>query len=144
MEKRYESAICTDLLIKKMEDNKTFILLMKRKNTGSNDGEYELPGGHLESGEDLYDSMIRETKEELLVDLKREDIKLIYLMHHYTGNRLNFIFETDGSKINPKIGEPDKCSELKWVDINELPDNTTSKVKIIINDIRNNITYNVL
>lgn len=144
MSERYLSVVCADLLIKKQENNKTYILLMKRQNTGSNDGEYELPGGHLEKDEDLYDAMIRETKEELLLDLKREDIKLIYLMHHYTGNRLNFIFETDGSNINPQIGEPNKCSELKWVDINELPDNTTDKIKTIINDINNNITYNML
>ena len=143
MSERYLSAVCADLLIKKQKNNKTYILLMKRQNTGSNDGEYELPGGHLEKDEDLFEAMIRETKEELLLDLKREDIKLIYLMHHYTGNRLNFIFETDGSNINPQIGEPNKCSELKWVDINELPENTTDKIKTIINDINNNITYNM-
>lgn len=33
---------------------------MKRKNTGSNDREYELPGGHLEANDDLYEAMIHE------------------------------------------------------------------------------------
>ena len=144
MSERYLSVVCVDILIKRQENNKTYILLMKRQNTGFNDGEYELPGGHLEKNEDLYDAMIREIKEELLVDLKRDEIKLIYLMHHYTGNRLNFIFEVDGRNIDPKIGEPNKCSELLWVDINELPNKTMNKVKTIINDINNNITYNIL
>lgn len=144
MEERFKSVVCTDLLIKKIIDNEVYILLMKRQNTGYNDGEYELPGGHLESNEDLYDSMIREAKEELLINLKREEIKIIYLMHHYNGERLNFIFEVDGTNLNPIIGEKDKCSELKWVKINDLPNETTNKVKLIINDIINNINYNKL
>ena len=138
MEERFKSTVCVDLIIEK--DSK--ILLMKRKNTGYNDLEYELPGGHLEKDEDLIDAMIREAKEELLIDLKREDIKILYLMHHYTGERLNFIFKVDGTNLNPKIGEPNKCEELKWVSINNLPDNTTDKVRIILNDILNNKTYN--
>lgn len=144
MKERFKSVVCVDILIKRVIDNKECILLMKRKNTGFNDGEYELPGGHLEDNEDLYDAMIREAKEELLIDLKRDDIKIIYLMHHYSGNRLNFIFETDGSNLKPKIGEEDKCSELIWSDFNNLPNETTNKVKLIINDIKNNIKYNKL
>ena len=85
--------------------------------------------------------MIREAKEELKEEIKREDIKIVHLMHHYTGERLNFIFEIDGNLIDPKIGEADKCEELVWVDINELPDTTTDKVKKIISDIVKEIFY---
>ena len=46
--------------------------------------------------------------------------------------------------VDPKIGEPNKCSELKWVKIDNLPNNTTDKVKMIINDIINNNFYNCL
>ena len=138
MKERFKNGVCVDLLLKK--GNK--ILLMKRKNTGSDDGMYELPGGHLEYDEDLYDAMIREIKEELIIDLKRNDIKLIYLMHHYTGERLNFIFECNIENLEPKIGEPNKCEELIWVEINNLPNNTTDKIKLIIKDIINNTFYN--
>lgn len=37
---------------------------MKRCNTGHDDGYYELPGGHLEQGENIFNAMIREIKEE--------------------------------------------------------------------------------
>ena len=141
MEERYKSVVCVDLIIEK-DDKK--ILLMKRKNTGNDDGMYELPGGHLEKNEDLYDAMIRETKEELDIDINKEDLDLIYLMHHYTGERLNFIFKTKLNNLKPIIAEPNKCEELKWVKINSLPSNTTNKVKIIINDIINNNKYNKL
>lgn len=144
MEDRFKSGVCVDLLIKKIVDGNTYILLMKRQNTGSNDGEFELPGGHLEAGEDLYEAMIRESKEELLIDLNVNDIKIIHLLHHYNGERLNFIFETDGTNLNPQIGEENKCSELRWVKIDELPNETTDKVKLIINNIINNTFYDKL
>ncbi len=144
MEERYKSAICLDLLVKRVVNNQEYVLLMKRKNTGFNDGEYELPGGHLEANEDLFDAMIREAKEELLIDLKRDDIKLIHLLHHYNGDRLNFIFETDGTNLNPQIGEEEKCEKLEWFKINELPNETTDKVKQIINNIINNKNYDIL
>ena len=48
----------------KYENGKKEILLALRKNTRYNDGEYELPGGHVDEGEDLMNAMIRETKEK--------------------------------------------------------------------------------
>ena len=76
-------------------------------------------------------------------DINIYNIKIIYLLHHFNGERLNFIFETC-KDVDPKIGEPNKCSELKWVKIDNLPNNTTDKVKMIINDIINNNFYNCL
>lgn len=140
---RFKSIVCADIVIKKIVDGKTYILLMKRENTGSDDGYYELPGGHLEENEDIYNAMIREAKEELCINLKRKDIRLVHILHHYNGERINFIFETD-KKLNVKIGEPNKCSELLWVNINRLPKNTTDKVKKIINNIRKNNLYDCL
>ena len=125
----------------KNENGKKQILLSKRKNTGYKDGEYELPGGHLEENEDLYEAMIREAKEELGISLKRENLKIVHIMHHYTGKRMNFILETEKSDLEPRIMEVDKCEELKWVEINNLPENTMEKVKIIISYIEEGELY---
>ena len=134
MEERFKSAMCVDLMISRNWNNKKEILLMKRKNTGYDDGKYELPGGHLEPNEDLIDAMIREAKEELLIDIDRESLKIATLMHHYTGNRLNVIFETDGTNLNPQIGEKDKCEAIQWFDIKHLPNNISDKMQTIINN----------
>ena len=144
MEKRFKSVVCADLMITKQVENETYILLMKRQNTGTDDGYFELPGGHLEKGEDLFDAMIREAEEELCLKLKRKDLKMIHLRHHYNGERLNFIFETNGEKLNPQIGEPKKCSELRWVNIKKLPKETTGKVKKMIKNIIKNNFYDFL
>ena len=135
---RYKSVVCCDLVITK---NENLILLMKRQNTGTNDGEYELPGGHLEEGEDIFNCMIREAKEELCISLKRNDLTLVHIMHHYKEGRINFIFQTTLKDKEPKIGESNKCSELCWVDINHLPKETTKKVRKIIKNIQNKEYY---
>ena len=142
MSERFKSVVCVDLLLKRKDGDDTYILLTKRMNTGNDDGYFELPGGHLEANEDLFDAMIRELEEELLITLKSDDLNLVYLLHHYTGDRLNFIFEADGTKLEPRIGEPDKCSEIRWVNIRDLPNETTDKVKDIISDILKNKKYN--
>ncbi len=141
MKERFQNAIVADLLMIKNEDGKKKILLSKRKNTGYKDGEYELPGGHLEENEDLYEAMIREAKEELGISLNMQDLKIVHIMHHYTGKRMNFILETEKSDLEPRIMEVDKCEELKWVEINNLPENTMEKVKIIIGYIEKGELY---
>ncbi len=136
---RFKSVICVDTLF--IKDNK--VLLMERINTGNDDGYFELPGGHLEENEDLFDAMIREAKEELLIDLSRDYLEIVHVMHHYTGLRLNVIFKCN-KDINPSIGEPNKCSKLIWSDINDLPINTTDKVKKIISNINNDKYYDYM
>ena len=141
MKERFQNGIVADLLMIKNEDGKKKILLSKRKNTGYKDGEYELPGGHLEENEDLYEAMIREAKEELGISLNRQDLKIVHIMHHYRGKRMNFILEIEKSNLEPRIMEVDKCEELKWVEINNLPENTMEKVKIIISYIEKGELY---
>lgn len=135
MEDRFQCSICVDLLMLKQENDKLKVLLMRRKNTGFNDGEYELPGGHLESDEDLFDAMLREISEELLIDAKREDLEIAHLMHHFSGRRINVIFKINGESFIPAIGEPEKCDKLEWFDLNNLPKNTSAKMKKIIENV---------
>lgn len=141
MEERFKCAVCVDLIATRKNDSKTQVLLMQRKNTGDDDGNYELPGGHLESGEDLFDAMIREAKEELLVDIKRQNLQLAHIMHHYTGTRINFVFHLDGKNYNFQIGEKDKCDSLVWFDINNLPKNISAKMQKMIKNVTSGILY---
>lgn len=142
MEERYQSMIVADLLLKRKNDSgKTEILLALRKNTGYNDGEYELPGGHVDAGEDLINAMIREAKEELNIELERENLKIEHILHHYKGNRLKFVISANKYYGELKIGEPDKCEKLEWFNIEELPENIDKKVKKVLKEIKNGIFY---
>ncbi len=143
MEERYQSRIIVDLLLKKInkENGKEEILLALRKNTGYNDGNYELPGGHVDAGEDIINAMIREAKEELNIELEREDLKIKHILHHYKGNCLKFVIGTEKYKGNLKIGEPAKCEKLEWFNLKELPKNMDKKMEKVLQEIENGIFY---
>lgn len=144
MGERYCARLVTDLMLTRENNGKVEVLLALRKNTGYGDGEYELPGGHVDAGEDLMHAMAREAKEELLIDVKEEDLKIAHILHHYTGNRVNFILTTNVYDGIPSIGEPEKCEKLEWFDIKELPSNTTMKVRKSIEEINTGIFYSNL
>ena len=143
MEERYKSMIVVDLMLTKINEKtgKKEVLLALRKNTGYNDGEYELPGGHVEENEDLMNAMIREADEELGIKLKVEDLKIEHILHHYKGNRLNFILTTRKYEGELQIGEPDKCEKLEWFDIENLPNNMYKRAEKVIKEINKGIFY---
>jgi hypothetical protein len=79
-----------------------------------------------------------------LIDIKRENLKIIHVLHHYTGDRINFVLTTDIYEGIPRIGEVQKCEKLEWFNIKELPINITPKVKRIIEEINKDIFYSSL
>lgn len=111
------------------KDNK--ILLQKRKGSKLWPGYYALPAGHIDEGENQYEAVVREAKEELGIELSKND-----LLSEYTVLRRNH-FEIDGKVLEPyidyyfdietytgtpKIMEEDKCDELIWASIDNLPE----------------------
>lgn len=119
------------------------VLLSRRYNTGFHDGEYSLPAGHLDGNETLIQAMIRETKEEIGIDLNSEDLKLVHVMHRKEPNeeRVNFFFTAEKWKGEPKIMEPNKCNDLRWFEVGNLPDNIIHYVKQAINCVLTNKLY---
>ena len=143
MEDRYKCSIIVDLMLTRLnkENGKKEVLVSLRKNTGYNDGQYELPGGHVEKGEDLFKAMIREAKEELNIDLNANKLKIKHILHHYKGERLKFIIATDDYGGDLKIGEPDKCERLEWVSLDDLPSNLDERARKVLIEIKNGVFY---
>ena len=56
-------------------------------------------------------------------------------------NYINFFLQTDKFKGVPKIMEKDKCDDLIWVDINNIPDNTIISDKISIKNYLKGIAF---
>lgn len=124
-----------------MKENR--VLLSRRRNTGFHDGEFSFPAGHLKSDETLIQAMIRETKEEIGIEVTPKDLRLVHIMHRKepNENRVNFFFTANEWKGEPRIMEPHKCDSLKWFDINNLPNNTIPYIKQAINCILQKIFY---
>lgn len=110
------------------------ILLIRRFNTGWMDGNYSLPSGHLEKGESPIQCLIREAKEEIGIDVKSVDfVHLMYeRQHDETGDRVDIFFKATKWSEEAINMEPDKCDEVKWFLLKELPDNIIPKIKAAI------------
>lgn len=139
---RYQTKVAVFLLLTREKDGVTQILLQERANTGYMDGKYETScSGHLEKGETLAQAIIREAKEEIGIDVKEKDLKMVALIHPYQDDYLNVFFETKKYEGTPKIKEPEKCDDLRWFNIEELPENIFDRIKNVLENIKRNIIY---
>jgi len=106
------------------------ILLLRRYNTGYEDGNYSVPAGHMEGGEEVKQAAIREAREECGIRISPEDLQVVGVMHRKSDDeRIDFFLATSrwsGEIIN---AEPDKCDQLVWSDVSQLPENTIPYVR---------------
>ncbi len=118
------------------------ILLLRRFNTGYRDGEYSVPAGHLDGNETVRRAAMREAAEEVAVEIRPEDIRFSSVMHRNEGDeRVDFFVQVDSWQGEPSNNEPDKCDELRWVDIDSLPQNTIPYVRRAIQNHRNGVRF---
>jgi ADP-ribose pyrophosphatase YjhB (NUDIX family) len=113
------------------------ILLLRRKNTGYQDGNYSMVAGHLNGNETIREAMKREAKEETGIVLNVKDMKLVHILHRQTPDREYVDFFLSASKWKGRIKnmEPEKCYELRWFKTDALPKNTIPYVRSTIKKI---------
>lgn len=123
--------------------NEGKILLLKRYNTGYQDGNYSLVSGHFDGGETAAQCIAREALEEAGIVVNVNDLKVVNVIHRLATDREYFDIFVSANKWNGEITnmEPEKCNELKWFELNNLPSNLVPEVKIVLNNIKNNIYY---
>jgi 8-oxo-dGTP diphosphatase len=111
------------------------ILLLRRFNTGYEDGNYSVVAGHLNGNEEVKEAMIREAREEAGIELARGNLKVVGVMHRRAvEERIDFFFTARtwfGEIINK---EPEKCDQLGWFRVDQLPDNVISYVRKAIDN----------
>ena len=114
------------------------ILLQRRQGTKLWSGFLALPAGHIDEGENAYDAVIREAKEELGIEISINNIIDTFVVNRRNKSLLPYYdvyFEIDNYTGELKINEPEKCSELVWSDINNLPEDM---IDFEIEAIKNN------
>lgn len=110
-------------LIIKNEEGK--VLLQRRQGTNLWPGFLALPAGHIDKGENTYEAAIREAKEELGIDISQNDIIDTFVVNRRNKSLppyYDVYFEVKDYQGIIQIMEPEKCSELIWGDINQLPE----------------------
>ena len=112
------------------------ILLSRRYNTGWMDGKYSLIAGHLDGNESISSSMLREAWEEAGIKISKADLKPVTVIHRYSSKQeyMDFFFVAKKWSGEPTIKEPDKCDDMSWFPLNNLPKNT---LIYILNAIKN-------
>lgn len=108
-------------------------LITRRCTTGYEDGNYQAPAGHVEDQELPSKAIIREAKEEIGIDLTEADLTLVHVSyrprHDNTDNRVDMFFRAKSWQGDVQNCEPEKCDDLQWVAINDLPKNMTMHVR---------------
>jgi mutator protein MutT len=119
------------------------ILLAKRYNTGWMDGKYSLITGHLDGDESVSKAMIREAKEEAGIEIEKDNLIPATVIHRkYPGQEyIDFFFVCKKWVGNPTIMEKDKCDDMSWVSLNNLPDNLLPYIKEALNNFKKQISF---
>ncbi len=118
------------------------ILLLRRLNTGYEDGKYGLVAGKVGKNESLTFAAVREAKEESGVEIDPKDLVLKVVMSRRENKEwADFFFEIKKWKGEISNIEPNKCSDLSWFPIDNLPENTISCIRQVIECYKNEIFY---
>lgn len=110
------------------------ILLLKRQNTGFQDGNWSVVAGRMDGNEEVVAAAIREAKEEAGVEIEPEQLEIIGMMHrkNTTSEWVDFFLKAHAWKGEITNMEPEKCEQLKWFPINELPSQMVSYIRVAI------------
>lgn len=146
MGKHFKSLSAVFPIILQNKNGNVEILLHRRKNTGYQDGKWDIAAsGHVDEGETAKMAVVRECEEELGIDVKIIDLSFVHLSHRVSNSGektyYDIYFIVNKYEGIPKIMEPDKCSELKWFEIDNIPNEIIEIRKTVINNYRNNIKY---
>lgn len=112
------------------------VLLLRRYNTGWSDGMYTLLAGHLDGNEPLTVAMSREALEEAGITVNPEDIQFAHVMHRVSDKEyLDFFFTATKWEGEPRNTEPEKCDDMQWFPLDDLPNNILPYIKQVIKDM---------
>lgn len=118
------------------------VLLARRCNTGYRDGEYGVPAGHLDGNETAFAGMVRELREEIGAVVSEVDLRLVHVLQRKsTDERIEFFFELDGDKLSFHNAEPEKCDDLRFFPITDLPDSMIDFVRQALELSKRGIFY---
>ncbi len=116
------------------------VLLQLREGTGFMDGFWAAAvAGHVERGESVFAAAAREAAEEVGV----YDVQLTALCAmHRTGSgapvdeRVDYFFAASEWSGEPRVLEPDKCTDLRWFPLDALPAPVVPHELVVLEAVR--------
>ncbi|EKE27414.1 MAG: hypothetical protein ACD_3C00210G0004 [uncultured bacterium (gcode 4)] len=123
------------------------ILMLRRFNTGYEDGNYSLVAWHLDWNETFRQAMAREAMEESSLEFNPQNIRIIHTMHRRlidgedTREYIDFFMSVDNFIWEPVNKEPHKCDELRWFPVDNIPKNTIPYIRYALESIFKGESY---
>jgi 8-oxo-dGTP pyrophosphatase MutT (NUDIX family) len=123
-------------------NNSGQVLLLRRCNTGYEDGNYSVPAGHIDGGETAPEAMLREAEEETGISILPEVLQPVGVMHRRNcadakaPERIDFFFVTDKWTGRVDNRELQKCDDLSFFDLDNLPSNMVPYVRRALTNYR--------
>lgn len=103
-----------------VEETENQILLVQVRNRE----KYYFPGGKIDEGESLVEALQRELKEELRLELAKDELEFIGTIVGEAYPQPNMLTELNGFKVNraidwSKVETDHEITDMKWFDIND-------------------------
>ena len=111
------------------------VLMLRRHNTGYEDGSYSVIACHVERDERITQALVREALEEAGVRLYEGDIRFLHVMQRTNPDGLiyvDFFFAAKRWQGEVLNREPSKCDDLRWFRLTDLPENTIPYVREVL------------
>lgn len=78
----------------------------------------------MEEGETASQAVCRECAEEIGVTVRPENTRFLHVTHRLVNRTYyDLYFQVCAWDGDPRINEPDKCAQLKWYAMDQLPSN---------------------
>ncbi|HEC35493.1 MAG TPA: NUDIX domain-containing protein [Anaerolineae bacterium] len=118
------------------------VLLLRRFNTGYEDGKYSVIAGHLDGNEEIKTAMIREAREEAGIEIAPQDLQVVGVMHRRSDDeRIDFFLVATSWSGEITNREPHRCDRLAWFRLDDLPENVIPYVRKALDNYRRGIWF---
>jgi mutator protein MutT len=127
-------------------NDKQEVCMMRRANTGWKDGYYGFPSGRVERSETFLETVVRESKEEVDIDVNPQDASLFLIQNRFDDNQqvtkdwVDMFFVVNKWNGTPKIAEPHKCDAIEWFSLDNLPEKIVANVADALNYLKDENT----
>ena len=95
------------------------VLLLRRYNTGYEDGKYSVVAGHIDGNEEVRAAAIREAREEAGIDIEISDIEVVGVIHR----------KDEDERVAFFLAASRWSGDLSWYSIHDLPANMVPYVR---------------